>query len=245
MARSRTRRIAIGAAAALVVAGGGAAFAATQLGDPKAESQQVVADAARELGVTPSALSSALEKALKARVDAAVAAGALTKDQGDALKARIDSGELSLFAGQGGGFRGHHGFGRHGGPGGLADAAAYLDVTEQALRTELESGKSLATLAKAKGKSVDGLVAALVAAETKQIEAAVTAGRLTKEQAASIKADLKTRVTDLVNGVRPAGGPGVGPGFGPGPGHPHPWDGGPGGDERPAFAPAAGGGATF
>ena len=45
----------------------------------------------------------------------------------------------------------------------LPAAAAYLGVTPAALRTELRSGKSLAQIATAKGKSVDGLKAALVA----------------------------------------------------------------------------------
>lgn len=247
MRRARTRTIAIGAAAVLAVAGGGAALAATQLGDPKAESQKIVTDAAKELGVTPTALTNAIEKAMKARVDAAVAAGQLTKEQGDALKAKIESGELPLFAGPGGGLRDHHeGFGHHGGFGGLDGAADYLGITEEALRTELASGKSLADVAKAKDKSVDGLVTALVAAATKKIDAAVTDGRLTKEQATTMKADLKDRVTDLVNGTRPEG---LGRGFSPGHGQPWgrgDWGRGDSGDgDSPAFAPASQGGSTF
>ncbi len=241
MARSRTRMIAIGAVAALAVAGGGAALAATKLGDANEESQKIVTDAAKELGVTPAALSDAIEKALKARVDAAVAAGTLTEEQGAELKKKIDSGEMPLFAGPGMGFRGHDGFGHHGGFGGLDEAAAYLGISEDALHTELESGKSLAEVAKAKGKSVDGLVSALVTASTKKIDAAVSAGRLTEEQAASLKADLKSHITDLVNGTRPEG---MGRGFGPGPGHPwgHDQDDDAG---RPAFAPAGQGGASL
>jgi hypothetical protein len=244
MARSRTRMIAIGAVAALAVAGGGAALAATKLGDPKEESQKIVTDAAKELGVTPSALSNAIEKAMKARVDAAVAAGTLTEEQGAALKKKIDSGEMPLFAGPGMGFRGHHGdgFGHHGGFGGLDEAAAYLGVTEDALHTALESGKSLADVAKAQGKSVDGLVSALVTASTKKIDAAVSAGRITEEQATSLKADLKSRITDLVNGTRPEG---MGRGFGPGQGHPWGHDQDDDDAGGPVFAPAGGGGATF
>jgi polyhydroxyalkanoate synthesis regulator phasin len=230
--------MAVGAAAALAVAGAGAAFAATQLGDPKAESQEIVADAARELGVTPSALTNAIEKAMKARVDAAVAAGRLTQEQGGVLKATIESGELPLFAAPGGGFRGHHeGFGHHGGFGGLDGVADYLGISEEALHTELSSGKSLADVAKANGKSVDGLVTTLVAAATKRIDAAVTDGRISEEQATTIKAELKERITDLVNGTLPAGGPGFGPGHG------HPW--GDGDGDRPTFAPASRGGSTF
>src|SRR2546430_1473142 len=69
--------------------------------------------------------------------------------------------------------------------------------------TQLESGKSLADVAKAQGKTVDGLVQALVNAAKKKIDAAVTADRLTQTQADSILADLKSRVTDFVNGAAP------------------------------------------
>jgi hypothetical protein len=243
MARSRTRMIAIVAVAALAVAGGGAALAATKLGDPKEESQKIVTDAAKELGVTPSALSNAIVKAMKARVDAAVAAGTLTEEQGTALKQKIDSGEMPLFAGPGMGFRGHGGgpgFGHHAGFGGLDEAAAYLGMTEDALRTELEGGKSLADVAKAKGKSVDGLVGALVTASTKKIDAAVSDGRITEEQATSLKADLESHITDLVNGTRPER-----MGSGPGPGHPWGHDQDDDDAGGPAFAPAGQDGATF
>ncbi len=243
MARSRTRMIAIGAVAALAVAGGGAALAATKLGDANEESQKIVTEAAKELGVTPAALSDAIQKALKSRVDAAVAAGTLTEEQGAELKQKIESGEMPLFAGPGMGFRGHdggRGFGHHGGFGGLDEAAAYLGVTEDELHAELEDGKSLADVAKAEGKSVEGLVGALVTASTKKIDAAVSDGKLTEEQATSLKADLESRVTDLVNGTRPEG-------MGRGPGHGHPWGGDQDDDDAgaPAFAPAGKGGATF
>lgn len=207
MTRPRTRTIALGGAAALLVASGGGAVAATKLGDPKAESKQVLADAAKELGVQPSALEKALQNALKSRVDAAVAAGQLTKAQGDSIKARIDAGGVPLLVGPRG-FGGRHG----GGPGGFGHAdraaalvgvASYLGITESALRTELEAGRSLADVAKANGKSVDGLVSLLVADATKKVDAAVAAGRLTSEQAASIKGTLTQRMTELVNGTRP------------------------------------------
>ena len=44
-------------------------------------------------------------------------------------------------------------------------AATYIGVTEDALRTELGTGKSLADVAIAHGKTRDGLIAALVAAQ--------------------------------------------------------------------------------
>lgn len=81
----------------------------------------------------------------------------------------------------------------HGGrPGGMLDAdlaaaATYLGTTKAELQTQLKSGKTLAQIAKATdGKSVAGLVSAIVAAETKTIA---------------------QRVTDFVNGTRPSGAP--------------------------------------
>jgi polyhydroxyalkanoate synthesis regulator phasin len=193
-------KVIAGTVAGLAVAGGGAAYAATQLGSPQQENQAVLNDAARQLGVEPSALSAALKKALENRVDEAVAAGRLTKAQGNELKQRIESGDVPLFGGPGLGPRSIHHAGAFGG---LDAAASYLGLTEAQLRTQLESGKSLADVAKAQGKTVDGLVQALVDAAKKRIDAAVTAGRLTQTQADSILADLKSRVTDSVNGAAP------------------------------------------
>jgi hypothetical protein len=202
MSRKLKPRVIAGAVAGLAVAGGGAAYAATQLGTPQQENQAVVNDAAKQLGVEPSALSSALKKALENRVDDAVAAGRLTKAQGDELKQRIESGDVPLFAGPGAGF--HHGGGMFGG---LDAAATYLGLTEAQLRAQLESGKSLADVAKAQNKSADGLVQALVDSAQKKLDAAVSSGRLTRSQADSILAGLKSHVSDFVNGTGPRLGP--------------------------------------
>lgn len=202
MARKMKYRLAAGAGAALAVAGGGAAIAATQL-SPKAESDAVVNDAAQQLGVTPTKLSDALKQALTNRVDAAVAAGTMTKAQADELKAQIASGDFPLFGVRGGHERGEHrgGFGAH-----LSVAATYLGVTEATLRTSLEGGKTLADVAKEKGKSASGLVDALVADETKELDAAVTAGKLTKAQRDALVTNAKQRFQDLVDGKAPAPG---------------------------------------
>ena len=199
MDRSTKTKIVAGAVAAAAIAGGGAAVAATQLRSPSEESQAVVNDAAAQLGVQPQALSNALKKALENRVDAAVADGRLTKEQGDALKQRIESGQAPLF-GLGGGPGGHD---RGGHLGDLDAAASYLGLTEDQLRTQLQSGKTLADVAKAQGKSVDGLIDALVDATKKDLDDAVADGRLTQAQAGQILADMKQRITDRVNGKLP------------------------------------------
>jgi hypothetical protein len=86
-----------------------------------------------------------------------------------------------------------------------------LDATT--IKTRLAAGETLAVIA---GAKKDALIAALVAFETKQIDARVAAGKLTATQATTLKADLTTHVTQMVNSVRgPEMGPKGGKGHGP------------------------------
>jgi ribosomal protein S20 len=223
MTRGRKLTFAAGAAGvALLVAGLGAAgaIAASRVFSPSEESKAVIDDAAAQLGVQPKELSDALKQALKNRIDAAVDAGVLTKNEAQELEARIDSGEYPFLFGPGLGF--HHrglafGFGPH--TDFLAAAAAYLGMSEGELRDALD-GKTLTDIAKDKGKTVSGLVTALVAAEEKRIDEAVADGRITKSQAVEIKSGLQDRMQALVDGELHGRGMGAHPGLWPGPGYP-------------------------
>jgi hypothetical protein len=212
----------IAVVAAVVAAG--TAVAATKLESPKAESKAILNDAAGRLHVTPDALSSALRKAQDDQVDAAVAAGRLTKQQGDALKARINAGQAPLgdrfgfgFHGPGFGFRARRGFGFRPGEGifhpgflggmfgfGLNAVTSYLGITPAQLRNAVGSGKSLAQIAKAHGKTSDGLVAALVAAAKTGLDKAVTAKHLTASKEQSILSKLQRLFKSMVNRTLPA-----------------------------------------
>ncbi len=55
----------------------------------------------------------------------------------------------------------------------LAIAATYIGISESELRTELRTGRSLADIAVAHGRTRDGLIAALTAEANKQIATAV------------------------------------------------------------------------
>jgi hypothetical protein len=65
-------------------------------------------------------------------------------------------------------------------------------MTREALWAELKKGKSLAQVAREKGKSVDGLVAAMVKPLQERLTKAVEAKRLTKQRAD----EILERVTD-------------------------------------------------
>jgi uncharacterized protein YidB (DUF937 family) len=194
----RKSKVSIGIAVLLAAAGGGVAIGAASTSSPSEENQAVLDDAAKQLGVSSTKLSSALKQALSDRVDAAVAAGRLTKAQGDAVKQRINSDAFPLFGGLGRD-HGHFGFG------GIDAAATYLGLTEAQLHSELEGGKTLAQVAQAHGKSVDGLIAALVDATKKRLDDAVASGRLTQAQETEMLSGLRDRVSKLVNSSGPPG----------------------------------------
>lgn len=203
MLSSRRNKIVavLAALVVVVVVGAGAAIGATGALSPKEESQAVVNDAAKQLGVQPSELTAALKQALKNRVDEAVKDGRLTKEQGARLKERIDAGGAPLFGlGPGPEFR-HHGDGPFHAK--FEAAADYLGMTEAQLRQALESGKTLAQVAKDRHKSVDGLVDALLAGAEKKLDRAVASGQMTEADKKEMLAGLRDRITDLVNGRFP------------------------------------------
>jgi hypothetical protein len=100
----------------------------------------------------------------------------------------------------------------------LTAAAKYLGLSESDLRTKLRDGQSLAAVAKAQGKDVEGLKSAIVDAAKADLDKAVTDKKLTQSQADDILSRLKDHIDDLVN-AKPGDRPrhrGPGPGHGPG-----------------------------
>jgi hypothetical protein len=91
------------------------------------------------------------------------------------------------------------------GPGGLArgalfNARVYLGLSPAQLRGDRRSGMTLGQIAAATpGKSLAGLVEALVKARAEALAAAVAAGTLTKAQQETRVAKLTERVTALVD----------------------------------------------
>jgi hypothetical protein len=84
----------------------------------------------------------------------------------------------------------------------VAVVTSTLGITADALKARVKAGDSLATIA---GAKKDALIAALVAFESKEIDARVSAGKLTAAQATAAKANLTAMVTEKVNNARPMG----------------------------------------
>jgi len=122
---------------------------------------------------------------LKARLQTLVDDGTLTSSQLDAVVAALEAARP-----MGGGHEGRgHGGQNHGGARGekrqerLTTAAEAIGITAEELKTAIEGGQTIAQVAEANGKSVQSVIDALVA---------------------QASADLTQRITDMVNGVKPA-----------------------------------------
>ena len=191
------RHIALAAALVAVATlafGAGAASAADTptLGD---------AVAAR-LGITGDQLRTAFKAELNSRIDAAVAAGKLTPEQGAKLKERVANAK-GLGIGARRAFTQKHKalVARIVRVNRLHLAAKYLGMTPKEIRTARQDGQSFAQIATSKGKSVDGLVAAIVAPAKARAAKAVSNGRLTQQRADELLARLTERVQALVQRV--------------------------------------------
>lgn len=193
----RTRRIAALALSGALIAGGtGVAIAAVAKDDDKQAEQAVLDDAAERLDVTPQKLRDALAAAQDAQLDRAAKDGDLTQKQADAIKAARKQAGTVLSPGLRGGAGG---FGVHGRPmlhGGLhpfgvrgdifEDFAKALGTTPDKLKEQLRDGTSLADAAKANGKSMADVRAAVKAAMKTRLDKAIRDGDLTQKQADEI-----------------------------------------------------------
>ena len=133
-----------------------------------------------------------LREALQPLVDA----GTITAAQADAVVTQLQDSlpERGADHGRGGGL----GHGRHGFPfdGEILET---LGIDVATLREQLQAGSSLADIAEAQGVDVQALIDALVAEGSERIDEAVAAGRIDEAEATTRKAELETRITELVN----------------------------------------------
>ena len=179
--------------------------------------------------VTPQDRATKRTDRLKTALDPLVKDGTINQSQEDkvigALSANQPKGGAGGF-GKGGPGRGGRGMGILG-LGKLDDAAKALGIDITKLKTDIESGKTIAEIAKDQGVDLSKVTQAITDAQNGALDQAVKDGRLTQAQADKTKSDSKQRIDDFVNGKMPAfgmGGPGHGgPGGRGGPGH----DGGP------------------
>src|SRR5437868_883558 len=158
---------------------------------------KTLAQEATAKGKTASGLVDAIVAAEKKVLDAENGAGWITDAQETNLLANIEDAVTDLV---------NNGPGVPAGArvGLLQTAADYLGLSVSDLQTDLKAGKSLADEAKAKGKTADGLVQALLAPLKTDLDKRVTAGDLTAAQESAILSRETTHLTDLVNNTNTA-----------------------------------------
>ncbi len=186
------KKVATVAVIASLLGGAGASVVAPQVASARSGAVRSAATSTATARTSPAWVTTALSKL--------VTAGTLTQTQANAVSSALLAAQPAKGPGGPG-----HGPGR---PAELTAAATALGITDAQLRTELQAGKSIAAVATAKGVAVQSVINAMVAAAKRDLAAAVTAGRLTQAQADDISSTLVAHITDHVNGVRPAGGPG-------------------------------------
>jgi polyhydroxyalkanoate synthesis regulator phasin len=226
--RSRTTIAAAGAAFALVAGGGGALAAGGFGGGPgpggpggppgstavasylgltaddllaQLKSGKTLAQIAAAQGKSASGLEEVMYADAKTHLDQAVADGKLTAAQEQTMLADLKS-HLDDIINRSGPPAGGTGLVVGGPPFGAA-AASYLGLTGDELRAQLQSGKSLAQIAAAQDKSLDGLKAAIVGEAKSHLDQAVADGKLTADQAKTMLAELTSHLDDLVNRTGP------------------------------------------
>ncbi len=171
------------------------------------QSGKSLADVAKAKSVDIAKVKQAIIDDFTAREQAEVASGEHTQAEVDQkiayLKSKIDdivNGAIPM------GGKGGHGI--RGTVIAFFAVAKVLGLTADELKTELQSGKSLADVATAKGVDVEKVKATILEDYTAKEQAEVASGEHTQAEVDQKIADFKTRLDDIVNGVRPAGMPG-------------------------------------
>ena len=123
-----------------------------------------------------------LKTSALASMVAAIAAGALVMASPVAAQTTVPNvSQVAVL---------QHGRGGRGAPQ-MAEVAKALGMTEAELKTELQTGKSVAEIATAKNVSLDTIVSVVITAQTDRLKQAVTDGKLTQAQADTMLANLK------------------------------------------------------
>ncbi len=216
------------AAALSVALIGGTALGASVLGPWVAGAQSTTSTTAEQSAPTPAApvptspaempddIKAEMTTRLNEHLQSLVDDGTITAAQRDAVVAKLlEGGPIRMGGPMGEGGhgprRGFHLFGR-------SDVlTTTLGVTDAELRDALADGKSIADIAASKNVPVQTLIDALVKEATDHLAEEVTEGDLTQAEADAMKAELTTRITEMVNGdlSTPPMGRGEGRFFGP------------------------------
>ena len=185
------------------------------------EAGKSIADVAKAKNIDIATVKAALLAEAKAHIDAEVAAGKHTAAEGVTKLAEVTARIDTMLTTAGLPARGPHGDGGHKGKGGpgkfmTATLATTLKLTQEELKTQLHSGKSLVDVAKTQNVDIADVKTVLTSDFAAHLAEEVTSGKHTQAEADAKLAEFKTNLDTMVNRVGPAGGmKGEGRGHGP------------------------------
>ena len=183
-------------ALAVVVAVGAVAGVALANSSPSQGSaangfyQDFVSKLAANLGLSQSQVTSALNATKQQMLDEAVQQGKITQAQADKLASRPGLFPFGMGRGRGAGFRlgGKNNF-----------VASALGLTPDQLKSELQSGKTLQQIITAQNMTMQQFRQKVLALQENAITHAVSAGKLTQDQANKIIQRLEQRFNNTTS----------------------------------------------
>ena len=195
------------------------AAAANTLGVTEAElvaelkSGKSIKNVADAKNIDIATVTDAMVAAVKTHLDAEVAAGQHTQEEADKKLAEFTTrvsdmvNRTGVPHGKGGkgGHGGKHGMGRA--PFATSNLAETLKLSASELQTELRAGKSIKQIADAQNINIDDVKNVLTADFKAHLDEEVASGHHTQAEADEKLAGFTARLDDMVNRVRPAGGP--------------------------------------
>ena len=175
------------------------------------ESGKTLAQIATSHGVSVQSVIGVLVTDMQAHIAQEVASGKITQAEATTKLASVTAKATERVNS----VQPARGEGMRGGPKGpgknVAAIASVLKLTEAELKTQVQSGKTLAQIATAQGVDVKLVVDAIVADMKSHIADEVKSGELTQAQADTKLAGVTAKATERVNSVQPARGEGNGP----------------------------------
>ncbi|GBD24246.1 hypothetical protein HRbin29_01921 [bacterium HR29] len=192
----------VGLAAALlavVIAGGVITVFAQTNGSETDRKEAYLQSLANRLGVDVDTLKQAIKDTNLEQLDQLVQEGVISQETADAIREKIESSDTVWFGVP-------RGFGRFGfGPGlcgtSLEELATFLGTDVATLRSEIQSGKSLAQIAEAHGKSRDELKTFLTDQVKAKLDEAVANGRITQEEADAKLESFTANLDSIIDAV--------------------------------------------
>lgn len=175
------------------------------------QSGKTLAQIATAQSVSVQSVINVLVAGMQAHIAEELASGEITQAQATSKLAGVTSKAIervnSVQSARGEGSRG----GSKGPGKSVAAIASVLKLTEAELKTQVQSGKTLAQIATAQGVSVQAVINVLIADMQAHIAEELASGKITQDQATTKLASVTSKATERVNSVQPARGEGNGP----------------------------------